>query len=456
MTETARMRRDAEAIFRAGVDRVDPRPMVREALQLNGDTLTVRADGCVRSWDLAGFGRILVLGFGKAAARMAMGAEDVLGGRIGEGLVAVKAGTAERCARVRVLEAAHPVPDASSVAAARAILDLGRSADARTFVLVLVSGGGSALLCAPWGDGVRALSLDDKAAVTRALLASGADIHEVNTVRRHLSAVKGGRLAEALAPTTVVGLLLSDVVGDDLAAIASGPTVPDPTTWADVLTIVHRHDLAQRIPVPVRRLLEDGVRGLIPDTPKPGSRIFDAVTNLVIGSNRLAAMAARDRARDLGYATLHLGSRMTGEARELARMYLGLGLECAQHGQPLAGPACLVAGGETTVTLRGNGRGGRNQEMALAFLDGLARSDPTLASRLCFLPAGTDGIDGPTDAAGAFADLDLAQKAAASGLVPGDHLARNDSHGFFDRLGGLLRTGPTHTNVGDLHILLVR
>jgi hydroxypyruvate reductase len=450
------LRRDAEAIFRAGVDRVDPRPMVRDTLQLDGDRLTVSADGCVRSWDLAGFDRILVLGFGKAAARMALGAEDVLGGRIREGLVAVRAGTAGHCARVRILEAAHPVPDGSSVAAAQAIMDLARRADERTLALVLVSGGGSALLCAPWGDDTRALSLADKAAVTRELLASGADIHEINTVRRHLSAVKGGRLAEALAPATVVGLLLSDVVGDDIAAIASGPTVPDPTRWADVRAIVHRHDLAPRIPAPVLRLIEDGVQGRIPDTPKPGSRIFDAVTNLVIGSNRLAAGAARDRARELGYATLYLGSRMTGEARELARMYLGLGLECAERGQPLPPPACIVAGGETTVTLRGRGRGGRNQEMALAFLAGLAESDPAPASRLCFLSAGTDGIDGPTDAAGAFADLDLIPGAQRAGMVPGAYLAENDSYRFFDVAGGLLRTGPTNTNVCDLQILLVR
>ena len=413
----ARMRMDAKAIFAAGVASVDPRPMVRDALRVEGGRLIVSAGDRPLSWNLENFDRVLVLGYGKAGARMALGAEDALGGRLSAGVVAVKAGHAESCARVRILEASHPVPDDTSVRAARAVMEAARGADERTLVLVLVSGGGSAILCAPYDKDGRSLSLPDKASVTRELLACGADIRQINAVRRHLSAVKGGRLAEALAPATVVSLILSDVVGDELASIASGPTVPDPTTWSDALGIVRRFGIEGRIPPAALSLLSDGAAGLLPDTPKPGDRVFRSVSNIIIGSNRRAALAAAARARQLGYRTLYLGSRITGEAREIARAYLGMALDCAAEGSPRSLPACIVAGGETTVTLRGSGKGGRNQELALSFLAGLSEADPRLAGRTCFLSAGTDGNDGPTDAAGAFADLGLL--AVAAGCGPG-------------------------------------
>ena len=450
------MRKDASEIFAAGVASVDPRPMVRDALALEGGRLTVTSGGRPVSWDPGRFDRILVLGYGKAGARMARGAEEALGSRLSGGVVAVKAGHAEPCATVRILEAAHPVPDETSVRAARAVMEAARGADERTLVLVLVSGGGSAILCAPYEKDGRSLSLTDKAAVTRELLACGADIREINAVRRHLSAVKGGRLAELLAPATVVSLILSDVVGDELASIASGPTVPDPTTWSDALGIVRRFGIEGKIPAAAAALLRDGDAGRLPDTPKPGDRIFRSVTNIVLGSNRRAALAAAARARELGYRTLYLGSRITGEAREIARAYLGMALDCAADGTPRSRPACLIAGGETTVTLRGSGKGGRNQEMALAFLAGLADAEAKLAERVCFLSGGTDGNDGPTDAAGAFADTGLLEGARAAGLKPRDYLAANDSYAFFDRIGGLLRTGPTNTNVCDLQVTLVR
>ncbi len=452
----ARTRTDASEIFAAGVASVDPRPMVREALRLEGHILTVDAGGRSAAWDLRRFDRILVLGYGKAGARMARGAEEALGERLTGGVVAVKAGFAEPCERIHILEAAHPVPDESSVQAARAVMEAARTADPRTLVLVLVSGGGSAILCAPYDRDGRSLTLPDKAAVTRELLACGADIREINAVRRHLSAVKGGRLAEALAPATVVSLILSDVVGDELASIASGPTVPDPTTWADALGIVRRFGIEDRIPASAAALLRDGAAGLLPDTPKPGDPAFRRVANIVLGSNRRAALTAASRARNLGYRTLYLGSRITGEAREIARVYLGMALDCAAEGSPRSLPACILAGGETTVTLRGSGKGGRNQEMALAFLAGLADAEPRLAGRICFLSAGTDGNDGPTDAAGAFADTSILEAARTGGLKPRDYLSANDSYAFFDRIGGLLRTGPTNTNVCDLQVVLVR
>jgi len=457
--------RDAEAIFRAGLARVDPAAMIRQALAVEGsgrgEELVVRTELEEARYRLDEFDRILVAGFGKAGASMASGLEAALGDRVSGGLVALRKGSLEgraagpRSGRIRLVEASHPVPDSSSVAAATGILELargpgGRGLDPRTLVVVLISGGGSALLCAP----APGLGLEDKAATTKLLLASGATIQELNCVRKHLSAVKGGRLAAAFAPATVLALILSDVVGDELDAIASGPTVPDPTTWADALAVVRRHGLEASLPPSVASLLGRGAAGELPDTPKPGDEAFARVRNVLVGTNRLALAAAEAKARELGYSTLALSSRLTGEAREAALMFLGVGKDIASSGFPLARPACLLAGGETTVTLRGQGKGGRNQEMALAFLAAMARS-PAWAGDLVFLAASTDGSDGPTDAAGAFASARLLERARAAGLDPEAYLADNDSYRFFDRVDGLLRTGPTGTNVCDLQILLV-
>jgi hydroxypyruvate reductase len=455
MKDHASLRADAEEIFRAGVRRVDPRPMVREALSLEGSVLSVQAEGKTLTWDLARFDRVMVLGFGKASARMALGLEDTLGKRINSGLIAVKHGHGEVLGFMELIEASHPVPDESSALAARRILSLAHEADEKTLALILVSGGGSAILCAPWGDGDHRISLADKAAVTSALLACGADIREINTVRRHLSAVKGGRLAAALAPATVVSLVLSDVLGDELSSIASGPTVPDATGWADAMDVIERYGIADRLPDPVLQLLRDGLAGVVPDTPKPGDPLFDKVHNILLGSNRQAALAALAKAEELGYHTLYLGSRVACEAREAALFYQGIAASCASQGEPLPHPACIIGGGETTVTIEGEGKGGRNQEMALAFLCGLIDMEPGLANRLCFLSGGTDGNDGPTDAAGAFADTSLLGASKKAGLNPRKFLAVNDSYHFFERIQGLLKTGPTNTNVCDLQINLI-
>jgi len=449
-------RTDAEAIFRAGVARVDPRSMITRTVSLNGSILQIQQGNQIHSWDLECFNRVLVLGFGKASARMALGIEDLLGGRISDGLIAVKHGHGEKLSRLRLVEAAHPVPDQSSVDAATAILELAHQADERTLVILLISGGGSAILCAPWHQGEHQLSLADKAAVTSALLACGADIREINTVRRHLSAVKGGRLAAALHPATTIALCLSDVLGDELSSIASGPTAPDSSSWADALAIVERYGIKDRLPESVKNILQDGAAGLVPDTLKPGDPRFERVQNIIIGSNRQAALAAAAEADKRGYKCLYLGSRVTGEAREAACFYLGLAASCAAGETSLTAPACIIGGGETTVTLHGQGLGGRNQEMALAFALGLANTPEDLAARICFLSAGTDGNDGPTDAAGGFADLQLLQAAAQGGANPQRSLADNDSYNLLAAAGGLLKTGPTNTNVCDLQICLVR
>jgi glycerate 2-kinase len=464
------LRSDAEAIFRAGVTRVDPRPMVRDAISLDGSVLTVRTDGNSQNWDLADFDHVMVLGFGKASARMALGLEDALGNRINGGLIAVKHGHGELLGFMELIEASHPVPDESSALAARRILSLAKETDERTLVIILVSGGGSAILCAPWGeapwgeapwgdapwgDDKHRISLADKAAVTSALLSCGADIREINTVRRHLSAVKGGRLAAALAPATVVSLVLSDVLGDELSSIASGPTVPDASCWADAMGVIERYGLESRIPEAAMQLLRYGLAGAVPDTPKPGDPLFDRVSNIILGSNRQAALAAVAKAEELGYRTLYLGSRVACEAREAALFYQGIAASCASQGEPVLPPACIIGGGETTVTIRGGGKGGRNQEMALAFLCGLIDMDPTLSDRLCFLSGGTDGNDGPTDAAGAFADTGLLASSRKSGLDPRKFLASNDSYHYFEQINGLLETGPTNTNVCDLQVTLI-
>jgi len=445
---------DAEAVFRAGLDRVDPLGMMHRVLTLDGDTLTCVTEGESFSLDLSRFSRILVLGAGKASARMARGLENLLGPRISAGLVAVKEGHLEELSRIRLLEASHPVPDARSAAAAAEILGLARSAGADDLVFVLVSGGGSAILAAPTEEAGRALTLADKQAVTRALLACGANIHEINCVRKHLSAIKGGRLARAISPARCVSLILSDVVGDDLDTIASGLTVPDSTTWLDAWAVVERYGLVGKIPATAEGVLRAGLAGRVPDTPKTDDPAFAATRTVLIGTNAQALLAARAKAEELGYATLLLTSRLAGEAREMAGLFLALAKDIRSQGLPLPAPACVIAGGETTVTLRGPGRGGRNQEMALAFLAGLAAA-PAGAEGAVFLSASTDGSDGPTDAAGAFASPDILRLARDHGLDPLAALAANDSYTFFDALGQLLKTGSTNTNVCDIHVLVV-
>jgi len=424
--------------------------MLTRVLRLEGEHLQIATETETLTLDLRTFDRILVFGAGKASARMALGLEALLGDRLAGGVVVVKTGHGESLARIRLLEASHPVPDATSIEAAKALLALGDRADERTLFLGLTSGGGSALLCAPQAG----LSLEDKQATTRLLLGCGASIREVNCVRKHLSAIKGGRLAAALAPGTVVNLILSDVIGDDLSAIASGITAPDPTFHAEALDLLARYNVLERIPAGVRQLLELGRQDAARETPKPGDPLFSRTHNLVIGSNHQAVLAAQAKAQELGYGTLVLTTRLEGEAREAGRFLMALAEDVRDRQLPLGAPACLLCGGETTVTLRGSGKGGRNQELALAALAHFER-EPERMRGITLLSAGTDGTDGPTDAAGAFACSGLLARARAQGLTASACLARNDAYPFFDQLGGLLRTGPTHTNVCDLQVVLI-
>jgi len=451
-------RNDAEVIFRAAINCVDPKQMIERALSVKtgslGDELVVRTEFEEVHIPIEVGGRVFVTGMGKATARMAAGLERALGSHLSGGYIAVKEGYVERLDTIDIVETGHPVPDERSVSAAKAILNLdsllGITLSEHDLVIVLVSGGGSAILCAP----AEGLSLADKVLTTKLLLASGATINEINCVRKHLSAVKGGRLAAAFAPARILSLILSDVIGDDLDSIASGPTVPDPTRYADALAIVRHYGLEGRLSMSVVAHLMRGNDGLLEETPKPGDAIFDRARTILVGTNRLALVAAQAQAHILGYNSLILSSRITGEARELALAYLGIGKDIEASGFPVKRPACVIAGGETTVTLRGNGRGGRNQEMALAFLAALGRS-PKDAESVMFFSAGTDGNDGPTDAAGALADMALYRKARMLGLDPEAALDENDSYGFFTAAGGLVKTGPTNTNVCDIQLLLV-
>jgi len=447
---------DAKEIFLKGLERVDPRRLLDYSLSLEGERLSVRHAAGSFSYDLSSYRHLVVAGMGKASAVLAKTLEGILGNRIEDGFVVTKAISGIECSRIRLAEAGHPVPDERSVAAGREILALAErvrgyeSSGEATLVIVLVSGGGSALLAAPAGG----LSLRDKAEATRLLLGSGAAIQEMNAVRKHLSALKAGRMAEAFAPATLLSLILSDVIGDDLDAIASGPTVPDSSTWEGAKRVLTDRGVWDKVPRAVRRVFEEGLAGSRQDTPKAGSPAFGGARTFLVGNNMLALRSAEDEARRRGYNTLLLSSRIEGEAREVARLFLALAGDIAQYGVPLARPACVLAGGETTVTLKGGGKGGRNQEMALAFLEGLDTSRPGHGQAV-FLSGGTDGSDGPTDAAGAFASLALKEKAAAAGLDPSAYLADNDSWNFFSGIDGLLRTGPTGTNVCDMQILLL-
>lgn len=449
---------DLESIFRAGLDRADPYRMLAEHVSLRGETLSIQFEGESRSIDLSQFRRIYVFGAGKASARMAQAVEAVLGERITAGVVAVKYGHTAPLSTVRLVEAAHPVPDANSLRAAAEISTLAHTFTAETLVINLISGGGSALFdgLQSYEDGGRTvqLTLADLQATTQALLACGAEIGEINCIRKHLSTVKGGRLARLLYPATSLNFILSDVIGDRLDAIASGLTVPDRTTFADAAAVIQKYGLAGRLPPAVAKLIELGAAGLAPETPKPGDPAFERCHNLLIGTLYHSLLAAQERARALGYHPLVLTSQLTGEAREVAKMLLGIARDVRKRGLLAPRPACLVAGGETTVTLRGSGLGGRNQEMALAFLAGL-KDDPAGSQGIYFLSASTDGSDGPTDAAGAFASLELLGQAARQGLNPIPYLQNNDSYHFFEPLGALLKTGPTGTNVCDLQIILV-
>jgi hydroxypyruvate reductase len=436
------LRKAAIEIFGAAVQAVDPAAAIHRHMKREGARLTIGGEVL----DLAAVRQIVVVGLGKAGASMAGAVEEILGERIQRGVVVTKYGHVQPMKTIRLHEAGHPVPDEAGIAGAQAILDCVKGLGPEDLVLVLISGGGSALTPAP----VEGISLAEKQALTKALLACGADIREMNMLRKHISRIKGGQLARAAQPAQVRTLILSDIVGDPLDAIASGPTVPDPTTYADALGILDKYRIRQEIPAGIRTHLEAGAAGKVSETPKPTDPLFARVKSLMVASNIQALEAAKAEAQRLGLRAMILSSFIEGETRDVARMHAALALEVRASGNPVAPPVCFITGGETTVTLKGKGKGGRNQEFALA-----AALDIAGLRDVVVLSAGTDGTDGPTDAAGAIADGDTLERAVAAGLKPRAALDGNDAYPFFARLSDLIITGPTRTNVMDVRLVLV-
>ena len=429
-------------IFQAGLQAVDPVEGIIRHVTLNDNALIISG----RQFNLKDYDRILVVGAGKAVAPMAKAVEDLLGDRISDGVIVVKDDHGLPLKKIKVCEASHPVPDERGVKGTEEILSLVEKAGARDLVICLISGGGSALLIAPVGG----ISLEDKQNATKLLLACGATIHEFNAVRKHLSRAKGGRLAQMAYPATVTSLILSDVVGDDLDVIASGPTVPDSSTFYDAAQILKDYGIWDQLAPAVRNHLEKGTSGQIEDTPKSDNAVFQQCSQMLVGTNLQALKAAGQAAKWLGYRSLILSSKVEGEAREVAKFYAAIAREVLSSENPLKPPVCVLAGGETTVTLTGEGRGGRNQEFALAAAMAIEGLD-----NMVVLCGGTDGTDGPTDAAGAIADGTTLARARKNGLDPKDFLRRNDSYNFFQKLQNLVMTGPTRTNVMDIYMLLV-
>ncbi len=424
----------------AGLDAADPESAIQRAVRIKNNSLRVGT----REYDLTGFSRIVCIGAGKASGAMAAAVERQFGSRLEGGLVVVNDGYAGKTKRIRLLEARHPVPDHRSEKAARRMVRLLESLTDRDLVLMVLSGGASSLLAAP----AAGLTLKEKQLTTRLLLRSGATIQEINTVRKHLSWIKGGRLAGATT-ATVMTLVLSDVPGDDLATIGSGPMAPDPSTFSDAKRVLDTFDIRNRIPLAVRRHVDRGAQGRIPETPKPGEALFSRIQHHVIGNNHTAIERMAKRAKALGLRPLILTTTLSGEARDIGKLFGDLAKEMHVSGNPVRPPACLLAGGELAVTVKGKGLGGRAQEFALAAAPALEGLPQVFVAGV-----GTDGTDGPTMAAGAIVDGGTISRAKEKGISHEAALRENDSYRFFHRAGGHVVTGPTGTNVNDVYMIL--
>jgi len=421
----------------------DPRGIIKSKVKLKEGLLTINK----HPFDLKKFNNIFVVGGGKASGSMAEALEAILKDHITDGTLNVPyANDHYKVQRIKLQEASHPVPDEAGVKGTRRMLDLVSQADENDLIICLISGGGSSLMPLPRDE----ISLQDKKMVTEALLKSGAPINEINAVRKHISDFKGGWLAKRAYPATVINLLLSDVVGDPLDAIASGPAVPDSTTFQDAIKVLKKYTLWNKIPKSVKKALLNGEKGHVSETPKTDDIAFKRVYNFIVGNNRSASLAAYDKLRDAGLNTLFLTSYMEGEARHVGRMFAAMVREIVASGKPIPKPSGIVAGGETTVTVVGKGAGGRNQEIALGAalkIDGVEGA--VIAS------ISTDGVDGPTDAAGALADGKTILRSQELELNAEEFLADNNSYAFFSKLSDLIFTGPTSTNVNDISVIVM-
>ena len=437
----------ARAIFSKALSAVEPTKILKERIQLEKDCLRIRiGDNSEKVFDLNRFDKIFLVGTGKASNSMAQAIEEIFGDRLTKGVITTKYGHLLPLKKTKIIEAGHPIPDQKGYEAAKMILNLLKGSGREDLVIFLLSGGGSALLPFP-ADGI---ALKEKQEVTQFLLDCGADIKEINTIRKHISWIKGGWLAKWAYPSTVIGFILSDVVGDQLDTIGSGPMVPDPSTFGEAWEILKKYELLNEIAPSIRKYLQLGKEGNVEETPKPGNVVFERVHNSLIGSNILALREAEKEATSLGLNTFILSSSIEGETREAARFHTAIAKEVISSGNPIPRPACILSGGETTVTIKGKGLGGRNQEFVLA-----GALEISGVEKVVLLSGGTDGTDGSTDASGAVADHTTIQRAKSMGLDPRAHLDNNDAYPFFQKLGDLLITGPTQTNVMDVRILLV-
>jgi len=446
---------DLLAIVESAVQSVDPYKALKNTCTIDGKYFEIE-DGVFQTkkgnnrglyrFDLSK-GKTIVVGAGKAASRMAMAMEEILGQHLHEGLIVTKYGHTAPLKKIRQIEAGHPIPDENGMRGAQEIESILNNTSEKDTVFVLVSGGGSALLTYP----PPTISLKDKQDTTNLLLSCGATIHEMNTIRKHLSKIKGGQLAKMATPATVVTLILSDVIGDDLSVIASGPTAPDDSSYQDALRILQHYDMLDTIPSQVKGHLEKGAEGKIPETPTRQDPLFEKVFFKFVGSNQIALQAAAKKAESLGYTPLILTNAACGEAREIAKYFAAIAKQLVVYQQPLTPPACILSGGEPTVTLKGKGKGGRNQEFTLAAGLEIAGYTNVLIASI-----GTDGTDGPTDAAGGFTDGEMLSKAKAMNLDPATYLENNNAYPFLEKTGYLVKTGPTGTNVMDIHIILCK
>ena len=435
------LRQDAREIFNAALTAADAAKAVSGHLKVTGDGIDVAG----RLYSLRSYKRLFVIGAGKGSALMCRALVELIGDWLYGGIIIAKYGYAVAMKKIAIIEAGHPIPDENGLRATERIARLLRQTTSEDLVINLISGGGSALLCSP-ADGI---SFHEKQEITRRLLSCGAPIGEINAIRKHISKVKGGRLARLAYPSTVISLILSDVVGDSISDIASGPTAPDPSTFSECQVILERYKLRTEKAVSIARFIDKGSAREIEETPKPGDPIFNNVMNVVVGSNRLAVIAAKEQAERLGYSVKVIDKLAEGEATELAVAHAAIAKKIYHSGTDRR-PACVISGGEATVTLRGDGLGGRNQEFALATaleIDGL---DGVVA-----LSGGTDGSDGPTEAAGGIVDGGTVHRGETKGLDARDYLSRNDSYHYLKATDDLLVTGPTFTNVMDLRLFII-
>ena len=436
------LKESAKEIFLQALKAADPYIGVENAVSVDEDNIVI--DGETYPADY--YKRVVVVGAGKASARMGQAIEDILGERISDGWINTKYGHAVSLKRINVHECGHPVPDEQGIEGTKNIINLLSGADRHTLIICLLSGGGSALMPAPAG----AISLGEKQEVTRLLLNTGAKIEELNAVRKHMSKIKGGGMARLAAPARLHVLILSDVIGDKLDTIASGPAVADNSTYKECVDIFNRYKILSSLPEHIEERFRRGSCGRIPETAKKDDPYLKAVRNTIIGNSRLSVRAAREKAADMGFNPMVLTTVLEGEASEMGILFACLAQEIAASGNPIPAPACVIAGGETTVTVRGNGKGGRNQEMALSaalHLSGI--------SDVAFLSGGTDGTDGPTDAAGGIVDGNTVNEGNDKKQDICNYLENNNSYEYLKSVDGLLMTGPTGTNVMDIQILLV-